>query len=60
MVRVGSITDDAKTDKKKKDGKSGFTPSQQLDAVFTAVRRLQPSVEDAYIKTMEELKRVRF
>ncbi|MBP3760596.1 MAG: polyphosphate kinase 1 [Ruminococcus sp.] len=56
MVRVGSITDDAKNDKNKKDGKSGFTPSQQLDAIFTAVRRLQPSVEDAYIKTIEELK----
>ncbi|MBR6385749.1 MAG: polyphosphate kinase 1 [Ruminococcus sp.] len=56
MVRVGSITDDAKKSKSKKDGKSGFTPSQQLDAVFTAVRRLQPSVEEAYFKTMGELK----
>ena len=60
MVRVGSITDDAKTDKNKKDGKSGFTPSQQLDAVFTAVRRLQPSVEDAYIRTMKELREYGF
>ncbi|MBR1591591.1 MAG: polyphosphate kinase 1 [Ruminococcus sp.] len=56
MVRVGSITDDAKDGKHKKDGKSGLTPSQQLDAVFTAVRRLQPSVEEAYINTMKELK----
>ncbi|MDE7137669.1 MAG: polyphosphate kinase 1, partial [Ruminococcus sp.] len=28
---------------------------QQLDAIFTAVRRLQPSVEEAYKKTMGEL-----
>lgn len=55
MVRVGSITDDEKTDKNKKDSKTGMKPSQQLDAIFTAVRRLQPSVEEAYRKTMGEL-----
>lgn len=55
MVRVGSLTDAAKTDRKKKDSRTNMTPAQQLDAVFTAVRRLQPSVEDAYRKTMGEL-----
>lgn len=55
MVRVGSLTDAAKTDKKKKDSRTNMTPAQQLDAVFTAVRRLQPSVEEAYRKTMGEL-----
>lgn len=60
MVRVGSLTDDAKTNNKKKDGKSGMTPSQQLDAVFTAVRRLQPMVEDTYRKNMEELRKYGF
>ncbi len=55
MVRVGSLTDDEKGKKKKKDKKSGMTASEQLDAVFTAVRRLQPAVEDAYRKTMDEL-----
>lgn len=55
MVRVGSLTDDEKENNNKKDSRSGMTPSQQLDAVFTAVRRLQPIVEDAYRKTMEEL-----
>lgn len=55
MVRVGSLTDDAKNGGKKKDKNSGMTPSQQLDAVFTAVRRLQPAVEDAYRQTMGEL-----
>ena len=55
MVRVGSITDKAKEKKEKKDKFSGMTPSQQLDAVFTAVRRMQPSVEEALRKTMGEL-----
>ena len=55
MVRVGSITDDEKSGRNKKDSKSSMTPSQQLDAVFTAVRRLQPVVEDTYRKTMSEL-----
>ncbi len=55
MVRVGALTDREKTDNTQKDGKTGMTPSQQLDAVFTAVRRLQPSVEEAYKKTMDEL-----
>lgn len=55
MVRVGSLTDDEKINNKKKDSRSGMTPSQQLDAVFTAVRRLQPIVEDAYKKNMAEL-----
>lgn len=55
MVRVGSLTDAAKNNKNKKDSRSGMTPSQQLDAVFTSVRRMQPSVEEAYRKTMGEL-----
>lgn len=55
MVRVGSLTDDEKENKNKKDSKSGMTPSQQLDSVFTAVRRLQPKVEEAYKKNLEEL-----
>lgn len=55
MVRVGSLTDTAKTDKNKKDSRTGMTAAQQLDAVFTAVRRLQPGVEEAYRKNLEEL-----
>lgn len=55
MVRVGSLTDRAITDKKKKDSRTGMTAAQQLDAIFTAVRRLQPGVEEAYRKNMEEL-----
>jgi polyphosphate kinase len=37
-----------------------MTPSQQLDAIFTAVRRMQPSVEEAYHKTMDELRQYGF
>ncbi len=55
MVRVGSVTDKAKENNSKKDNFSGMTPSQQLDAIFTAVRRLQPNVEDALLSTMKEL-----
>ena len=55
MVRVGSVTDKAKSDGKKKDKFSGMNAAQQLDAIFTAVRRLQPSVEEALRSTMKEL-----
>lgn len=55
MVRVGSVTDKAKENNSKKDCFSGMTPSQQLDSIFTAVRRLQPNVEDALRATMREL-----
>ena len=55
MVRVGSLSDSAKTNSKKKDSKSGMNAAQQLDAVFTAVRRMQPTVEDAFHKTVDAL-----
>ena len=55
MVRVGSVTDKAKNEGKKKDKFSGMNAAQQLDAIFTAVRRLQPSVEEALRSTMKEL-----
>lgn len=55
MVRVGSVTDKAKSNHIKKDKFSGMTAPQQLDAIFTAVRRMQPSVEEALLTTMREL-----
>ena len=55
MVRVGSLTDKAKSKPNKTDSYANMTPAQQLDAIFTSVRRMQPSVEDAYRKTMREL-----
>lgn len=57
-VRVGTLTDagDDRDTKDKRENKTGMTPKEQLDAVFTAVRRLQPIAEESYIKTMELLK----
>lgn len=55
MVRVGSITDEEKINKHSKENKTKMTPSQQLDAIFTQVRRLIPDAENAYRKTMSEL-----
>lgn len=57
-VRVGTLTDANDNDetKNKRENKTGMTPKEQLDAVFTAVRRLQPLAESAYMKTMELLK----
>ncbi len=55
MVRVGSLTDKQKTNKNSLDRKSKMTPGQQLDAIFTAVRRLQPAVESAYRNAMVQL-----
>jgi polyphosphate kinase len=55
MVRVGSLTDQVKSNPGKTDSNSSMNAAQQLDAVFTAVRRLQPSVEEAYRRTMADL-----
>ena len=55
MVRVGSLTEAAHSSKNKKDSRSGMTPAEQLDAVCTAVRRMQPDVENAYRQTMSAL-----
>ena len=60
MVRVGNLTEAAANNKKKKDSRSGMTPSQQLDAVFTAVRRMQPAVDEAYRNNMAQLKKYGF
>lgn len=57
-VRVGTLTDASDDDdtKDKRENKTGMTPKEQLDAIFTAVRRLQPLAEESYTKTMELLK----
>lgn len=60
MVRVGALTDDEKENNKKKDSFSDMTPSQQLDSIFTGVRRLQPRVEETFKKNMEELAKYGF
>lgn len=55
MVRVGSITDQEKINKNQKENKTYLTPTQQLDKIFTEVRRMQPLAEKAYRNTMTEL-----
>ncbi len=70
MVRVGALMSRDKKEHKKDKDKKGkkdkdkndkdddndkMPPSEQLDAVFTAVRRLQPSVEEAYRNNMTAL-----
>lgn len=56
MVRVGSLTDESKMDRDKREDKTDMTAFQQLDSIFTAVRRLQPVAEEAYNLTMDKLK----
>ena len=64
MVRVGSLTSRDKPKKKNKKEKKDkendedidkMSPSQQLDAIFTEVRRMQPSVEETYRNNMTAL-----
>ncbi len=55
MVRVGSLSDAAVNHPKRRDSKTNMTPAQQLDAVFTQVRRMQPDVEEAFRKNAREL-----
>lgn len=57
-VRVGTLidADDDSDTRDKRENKTEMTPAEQLDAVFTAVRRLQPVAESSYMNTMELLK----
>ncbi len=57
MVRVGAVTDKAKSKSRKKDAFSGMTASQQLDAIFTSVRRMQSTAEDSLRSNMKELEK---
>ncbi|MDE5946601.1 MAG: polyphosphate kinase 1 [Oscillospiraceae bacterium] len=58
MVRVGTLIDDNddQNTKNKRENKTKMTPAEQLDAVFTTVRRLQILAEDSFFKTVELLK----
>ena len=37
MIRVGSLYDMVQTDDRHRDSRSGMTPQEQLDAIYTAV-----------------------
>lgn len=55
MVRVGSLTDAAINSPDRRDSKTNMTPAQQLDAVFTRVRRMQSAVEEVFRRNAREL-----
>ncbi|MDE8701426.1 polyphosphate kinase 1 [Adlercreutzia equolifaciens] len=48
MVRVGSLTDLSLLKKSIIDPKSGMTPAQQLDAIYTRCHELYPYYEETY------------
>lgn len=56
MVRVGTLTDRAKTAPESRDSKTDMTPEQQLEAIMKEVRRLCAKKDEIYAGVMEELK----
>ncbi len=55
MVRVGSLTDRAKTSPGSRDSKTQMTPEQQLEAIMKEVRRLCAKKDEIYARVMAEL-----
>lgn len=58
MVRVGSLTDLALVKEKIIDNKSGWTPQEQLDHIYTRVHELYPYYEETYLQVCKELAEV--
>ena len=56
MVRVGSLTDRAKTAPGSRDSKTDMTPEQQLEAIMKEVRRLCAKKDEIYARVMAELR----
>ena len=56
MVRVGSLTDRAKTAPGSRDSKTDMTPEQQLEAIMKEVRRLCAKKDKIYAQVMSELR----
>lgn len=50
MVRVGSLTDRAKTAPGSRDSKTDMTPEQQLEAIMKEVRRLCAKKDKIYAR----------
>ena len=50
MVRVGSLTDRAKTGPGSRDSKTDMTPEQQLEAIMKEVRRLCAKKDKIYAR----------
>lgn len=55
MIRVGSLYDMAEVDNKKIDSKSGMTPEEQLDAIYTAVAPLYKERDKTYAEIKKQL-----
>lgn len=55
MIRVGSLCDMAEVDNKKIDSKSGMTPKEQLDAIYTAVAPLYKERDKTYAEIKKQL-----
>lgn len=57
MVRVGSIFDLSIANKKVLDNKTGLTPKEQLDKIYSATTPLYVTKDKIYKDIMEELKK---
>ena len=55
MIRVGSLCDMAAVDDNKTDSKSGMTPSQQLEAIYSAVAPLYKERDRTYAELKRQL-----
>lgn len=55
MVRVGSLIDQSLIDNSDKDGKTKLRPTEQLDAIFSRVRELNPIKDKTYTALLKEL-----
>lgn len=56
QVRVGTMLMRMKEDPKKKDGRSGMKPKEQLNAMLARISELIPRKDRAYYHTMEQLR----
>ncbi len=57
MVRVGSLHDLSLLKDRIVDKKSGWTPSQQLDHIYTRCRELYPYFEQTYLEVSSQIAR---
>ncbi len=56
QVRIGTMLDRKKSDPKKRDGRSGMKPKEQLDAMLARIGALIPRKDRAYFHTMSQLR----
>lgn len=55
MVRVGSLVDQMRLKKNIRDNKTKMTPKEQIEAIFSRVRKLNRRRDTVYEKIMEDL-----